>query len=65
MSEELHPEQIKALRRMTPTQRLVIGLQFMEEMRQLKAGALRAHHPEWTEEQIAQALRKFVRNGAS
>jgi hypothetical protein len=65
MSEELHPEQIKALRRMTPAQRLKIGLQFMEEMRQLKGAALRAQHPDWTEEQIAQAVREFVRHGAS
>jgi hypothetical protein len=61
----LHPEQIKALRKMTPAQRLTNGLQFMEQMRQLKAAALRARHPTWTPEQLAQALREFVRNGAS
>lgn len=65
MEEELHPEQIKALRKMTPVQRLKIGLQFMEEMRQLKAAALRARHPVWTDEQIAEALREFLRHGAS
>lgn len=61
----LHPEQIKALRKMTPAQRLRNGLEFMEEMRQLKAAALRVRHPNWTPEQVAQALRDFVRNGAS
>ena len=61
---DLHPEQIKTLRRMTPAQRLKIGLQFMEEMRQLKAATLRTRHPEWTEEQVAQALREFVRHGS-
>ncbi len=50
---------------MTPAQRLKVGLQFMEEMRQLKGAALRAQHPDWTEEQIAQAVREFVRHGAS
>jgi hypothetical protein len=65
MNDELHPEQIKALRKMTPAQRLTIGLQFMEEMRQLKAAALRARHPEWTEKQVSHALREFVRHGAS
>jgi hypothetical protein len=65
MSEELHPEQIKALRKMTPAERLKVGLQFMEEMRQLKAAALRAQHPQWTEKQIAEALREFVQHGAS
>jgi Rv0078B-related antitoxin len=65
MSEELHPEQIKVLRKMTPAQRLKIALEFMEEIRQLKAAALRAQHPQWAEKQIAQALREFLRHGAS
>ena len=65
MSEDLHPEQIKALRKMTPAERLKTGLQFMEEMRQLKAAALRAQHSEWTEKQIMHALREFVMHGAS
>ncbi len=65
MSEKLHPEQIKALRRMTPGRRLEIGLAFMEEMRLFKAAALRAQHPDWTGPQIAQALRDFILHGAS
>ena len=50
---------------MSPTARLKIALQFMEEMRQLKASALRTQHPDWTQEQVAQALREFVRHGAT
>ena len=65
MEEEFHPEQVKALRKMTPTRRLRNGLEFMEQMRQLKAAALRARHPTWTTEQIAQALREFIQHGAS
>jgi DNA-binding transcriptional regulator WhiA len=65
MEEELHPEQIKALRRMTPAQRLRVGLEFMEELRQLKAAALRVQHPDWSAERIAEALREFIRHGAS
>lgn len=65
MKEEFHPEQVRILKKMTPAQRLRNGLEFMEQMRQLKAAALRARHPTWTREQIAQALREFVRNGAS
>ena len=61
----LHPEQVKALRKMTPAQRLRNGLEFMEQMRQLKAAALRARHPTWSRKQIAQVLREFVQNGAS
>jgi len=65
MSEGLHPEQVKALRRMTPEERLRTGFAFMEEMRQLKTAALRAQHPEWNEEQTAQALRAFVSHGSA
>jgi len=65
MKEEFHPEQVKILKKMTPAQRLRNGLEFMEQMRQLKAAALRTRHPTWTPEQIAQALREFVRHGAS
>ena len=65
MSEGLRPEQIKVLRKMTPAQRLETGLNFMEEMRQLKAAALRAQHPDWSEQQVVRALRDFVLHGAA
>jgi hypothetical protein len=65
MEEEFHPEQVEALKKMTPAQRLRNGLEFMEQMRQLKAAALRTRHPDWTEKQIAHALREFVWNGAA
>ena len=65
MSEGLHPEQIKALRKMTPAQRLELGLQFNEQMRELRAAMLRAEHPDWTPERIKQALREFVLNANS
>jgi hypothetical protein len=61
----MHPEQLKALRKMTPARRLEVGLAFIEEMRQLKAAALRAQHPDWTRERIAQALREFILHGHS
>ena len=65
MSERLHREQIKALRKMTPAQRLELGLQFNEQMRELRAAMLRAEHPDWTPERIKQALREFVLNANS
>jgi hypothetical protein len=65
MSEELHPEQIKALRRMTPQRRLDLSLGFVEQMRELRAAMLRKEHPEWSAEKVAQALREFVRDARS
>ena len=60
MSEGLHPEQIKALRKMTPANGSQFALGFIEEMRQLKASALRRQHPDWAEAHIAQALHDFI-----
>ena len=65
MSERLHPAQIEALRRMTPSQRLEIGMSFIESMRELRGSVLRQEHPDWTEEQIARALREFVLHAAT
>lgn len=60
MSEGLHPAQVAALRKMTPARRLELGLQFIGEMRQLKAAALHAQHPDWSAAQVAEALRRFT-----
>jgi len=65
MSEGLHSEQIKALRKMTPAQRLQLSLKFIEEMRELRAAMLRAEHPDWAREQISAALREFILNARS
>jgi hypothetical protein len=62
MSEDLHPEQIKALRKMTPAQRLQLSLRFIEQMREMRAVMLRAEHPDWTQEEIGSALRDFILN---
>ena len=65
MSEGLHPEQIRALRKMTPAQRLGLSLRFIEQMREMRAAMLRAEHPDWTRRQISCALRDFVLNARS
>ncbi len=50
---------------MTLAERLRASLNFMEEMRQMKAAALRAQHPDWSESDVSRALRDFIRHGAS
>lgn len=59
----LHPEQVKALRKMSLQRRLDLSLGAIEEMRALRGAMLRAQHPEWSEKEIAGALRDFIRHG--
>ncbi|HEX3817192.1 MAG TPA: hypothetical protein VHW03_02765 [Chthoniobacterales bacterium] len=58
----LHPEQVKALREMSLQRRLELSLGAIAQMRALRGAVLRAQNPEWSEEQIAVALRDFIRN---
>jgi ribosomal protein L31 len=59
----LHPEQVKALRKMSLDRRAAIALGFLRSMRQLKLSVLRNEHPNWTDEQINAALRRSVSHG--
>lgn len=52
------PRQMEILRRKTPAERLQIGLRLCAEARKIKAAALRTFHPDWTEEQVQQAVKK-------
>ena len=51
--------QLKILRAMTPEQKLEAAMQLYWSARHLKAAALRAQHPEWTEEAIQRAVREI------
>jgi len=55
----MQTEQQKILRAMTPTQKLRAAERLYYSARQLKAAALRAQHPDWTEEAIQQAVRQI------
>lgn len=41
------------LRRMTPAERIRLGLDCARFVRQIMAGGIRAQHPDFTEEQVA------------
>jgi hypothetical protein len=56
-------EKAKALRRMTPAQRLQAGLRFIEKARAFKADALRIHNPDWTEDEIGRGVARWTRDG--
>jgi len=63
MQSEIDPEDVKALRKMTPAQRLERGFRFIEEARQFKAAAVRVHHPGWSEEKVRNEVHRWVRDG--
>jgi hypothetical protein len=61
----LHPEQVKALRKMSIQRRAELSLGFIRSMRRLKAAGLRSQHPEWSEHQVLEALRQSTLHGRS
>ena len=55
----LHPAQIAAYRKMSPTQKIEQALALYWSARKLKADALRQWHPEWTEAAIEARVREI------
>ncbi|HKV60833.1 MAG TPA: hypothetical protein VJO16_02900 [Candidatus Acidoferrum sp.] len=51
------PEAQRILQAMSPTQKLRAAELLYHSARQLKAAALHAQHPDWTDEAIRQAVR--------
>jgi hypothetical protein len=49
----------KILQAMSPAQKLKAAERLYYSARQLKAAALRAQHPDWTDEAIRQAVRQI------
>jgi hypothetical protein len=50
-------EALRRVRQMTPEEKLWAAERLYVSARQLKAAALRAQHPEWSEEAVARAVR--------
>jgi hypothetical protein len=58
----LHPEQIKALRRMSLQRRLDLALAGIASAGALRKTVTRGEHPDWSADQVEKALRSEVRN---
>ena len=52
----LHPEQIRIWKGMSPREKLQIANSLYWSARETKAGWLRQIHPSWTEEQIEKTI---------
>lgn len=57
--EESSPEQTAILRRMTPGQRWDAAHRLYWTMRRHKAAFLQSQHPEWTQQQVADEVRRI------
>jgi len=55
--EQASPEQIVALRAMTPEQRWRAAYRLYWTMRRHKTAFLRSRHPDWSEEQLNHEIR--------
>ena len=55
----MSPEERRILRAMTPAQKLAAAAHLYHSARRLKAAALRAQHPGWSEAQIQDAVRQI------
>jgi hypothetical protein len=61
----LHPEQVRALRKMPLERRAELALGFIRSMRRMKAAALRDQHPDWSEQEVAAELRRLTLHARS
>jgi hypothetical protein len=59
MAEPVSPEYLAALQRLTGAQKLRTAFGLYWEARKLKAARLRSQHPDWTEEQVQQMVKKI------
>ena len=58
----LHPEQVKALRKMTLQRRLDLTLAAIEGGPELRKAVIRADHADWSADRVSEALREETRN---
>jgi hypothetical protein len=63
--EQTSPEQFEILRRMTPERRLALAESLYWMARKLKATGVRAHHPDWSEEQVKREVTRIFLNARS
>jgi len=62
MTDDLHPEQIRAIRAMPLDRRLAVGMALLKSARRMRRAALREQHPAWRDEELDEALRRWTRD---
>jgi hypothetical protein len=51
-------KQVEIIKKMTPEQRFEVSMRLYWSARHLKEAAIRQHHPDWTDEQVQQAVKE-------
>lgn len=55
-SSAARERQREAFRRMTPEQRLALAAEMSDEIRALAESGIRGRHPDWTDDEVREAL---------
>jgi len=61
----LHPEQIKIFKSLSPDAKLKIAEKLYTSAKTLKASILRQQHPQWSEEKVARKVREIFLHARS
>lgn len=65
MNSDARSHQLEIYSDMSPARKLRAALDLYWSARSLKETALRTQHPEWSEEQVRQAVREVFLNASS
>ena len=63
LNEPMPAVQVRAIRAMSFAKRLAVGMGFIRSGRRLKRAALRQQHPDWTDAEIADEMRRLTTDG--
>jgi hypothetical protein len=59
----MHTEQKKIYRSMTPAQKLDVSIKLYQSAKALKTAAIKAQHPDWSEEKIKKLVNEIFLYG--
>ena len=59
IDDRISPDQVRALQRMSPNERWCVARQLYWTMRRHKAAFLQSQHPDWSEKQVGEEVRRI------
>ena len=64
MKTEFHEAQVRSLREMSVSQRLVLNASLWEHARALKEAVLREQHKDWSEDRVRTSAREALQHAS-